>query len=139
MGRAMDYKQLIAEVPPKVIRTEAENEAYLEKLTELTGRWNTLSAAEKDLYDTLKLLIEDFENRAYRIPKAKPIEIIEALMQANGLKQKDLVGVFSIESVVSEVLNGSRNLTVEHIQRLSERFNLSPAVFFPRRRKATVR
>ena len=135
----MDYKQLIAEVPPKVIRTEAENEIYLEKLTELATRWDTLTAAEKDLHDTLKLLIQDFENRTYRIPKADPIEIIEALMEANGLKQKDLVGVFSTESIVSEVLNGSRKLTVEHIQRLSELFKISPGAFFPRRRRTRVR
>jgi HTH-type transcriptional regulator/antitoxin HigA len=137
--QALDYKQLIAEVPPKVIRTEAENEAYLEKLTELATRWDKLTAAEKDLYDTLKLLIQDFENRTYRIAKAKPIEIIEAFMEANGLKQKDLVGVFSTESIVSEVLNGRRKLTVEHIQRLSERFKVSPAAFFRRRRRTRVR
>ncbi len=51
-------------------------------------------------------------------------------MAANGLRQKDLVDVFGTESVVSEVLNGKRELNKEHIRRLSERFKVSPALFF---------
>jgi plasmid maintenance system antidote protein VapI len=56
--------------------------------------------------------------------------VIEELLNANGLKQKDLVGVFPTESVVSDVLAGKRALTVEHIKKLSERFGVSPALFF---------
>jgi HTH-type transcriptional regulator/antitoxin HigA len=127
---ALNYKRLINEVPPKVIRSEQENRFYLDKITEMTRRWKKLSAAEKDLYDTLKVLVADFESRTYRIPAASPIEVVQALMQANGLKQRDLVGIFPTESVVSEVLRGHRPLRVEHIRRLSKRFNVSPAVFF---------
>jgi HTH-type transcriptional regulator/antitoxin HigA len=130
MGAALDYKKLIAQTPPKVIRSKEEARFYLEKLTEMTIRWGTLSSAERDLHETLKLLLDEFEQRTYSIPAATPIEVIGELMEANGLKQKDLVGVFATESVVSEVLNGTRQLRVEHIRRLSERFNVSPAVFF---------
>jgi HTH-type transcriptional regulator/antitoxin HigA len=51
-------------------------------------------------------------------------------MRANGLRQKDLVDVFGTESIASEVLNGKRELNKEQIRRLSERFRVSPAVFF---------
>ena len=130
VAAAPDYKKLIAETPPKVIRSREEARVYLDKLTEMTLRWDSLSSAEHDLYETLKLLLDEFEKRTYIIPAASPIEVIAELMEANGLKQKDLVGVFPTESVVSEVLNGSRPLRVEHIKRLSERFHVSPAVFF---------
>ena len=126
----MDYKRLISEVPPKVIRSKKEHRFYLDALTQLTRRWGKLSPAEKDLYETLKVLIADFESRTYHIPAATPIEVIQALMDANGLKQRDLVGIFPTESVVSEVLSGRRPLRVEHIKRLSKRFDVSPAVFF---------
>ena len=56
-------------------------------------------------------------------------------MDANNLRQKDLVPIFGTESIVSEVLHGKRQLTVEHIEKLSQRFNLSPAVFFAERRR----
>jgi HTH-type transcriptional regulator/antitoxin HigA len=51
-------------------------------------------------------------------------------MEAHGLRQRDLTDVFGTESIVSEILHGKRDLTKEHIRRLSVRFSVSPAVFF---------
>jgi len=51
-------------------------------------------------------------------------------MDQHGLKQKDLVGAFGTPSVVSEVLSGKREMNKEHIRRLSERFHVSPEIFF---------
>jgi HTH-type transcriptional regulator/antitoxin HigA len=129
MTAVMEYKRLIAEVPPKIIHTEEENRHYLGKLEELNDRWGELTPAERELYDTLGVLIEDFERRTYKIRAATPIEAIKELMAANALKQKDLIGVFETASVASEVLKGKRALTTGHIRRLSKRFNVSPAVF----------
>jgi HTH-type transcriptional regulator/antitoxin HigA len=129
MSPVMEYKQLIAEVPPKIIHTEKENRYYLAKLEELNDRWTELSRAERDLYDTLGVLIEDFEKKNYKTRGATPIEVIRELMAANSLKQKDLIGVFETASVASEVLKGKRALTTDHVRRLGKRFNVSPAVF----------
>lgn len=129
MSPVMEYKQLIAEVSPKVIHTEKENRYYLAKLEELNDRWAELTRAERDLYDTLGVLIEDFEKKTYKIRAATPIEAIKELMSANALKQKDLIGVFETASVASEVLKGKRALTAEHIRRLGKRFHISPAIF----------
>ena len=74
MSPVLEYRQLIAEVPPKVIHNERENRFYLGKLEELDGRWSELTKAERDLYDTLAVLIEDFEKREYHIRAASPIE-----------------------------------------------------------------
>lgn len=81
------------------------------------------------MYETLAILIQDFEKKTYKIRTANPIEAIKELMAANALKQKDLIGVFETASVASEVLKGKRALTTGHIRRLSKRFNVSPAVF----------
>jgi len=129
MSPVLEYKQLIAEVPPKVIHSERENRYYLAKLEELNDRWAELTKAERDLFDTLSVLIEDFEKKAYNIRAATPVEALKELMLANNLKQKDLVGVFETASIASEVLKGKRSLTTEHIRRLGRRFNVSPAVF----------
>lgn len=50
------------------------------------------------------------------------------------LRQKDLVPIFGTESIVSEVLHEKRALSVHHIVGLSQRFNVSPAVFFAERK-----
>ena len=124
-----EYRALLKKFPPKVIRTEKENEAYTELLYELDQRGN-LTAAEKELARLLTLLIEDFEVRSYPLPRAKPLDVLQFLMDQHGLLQKDLVDVFSTPSIVSEVLSGKRDLNKDHIKRLSRRFKVSPELFF---------
>src|SRR5580704_11066499 len=121
-----DYGSLLKKVAPKVIRTEQENEAYTEILYELDRRSKSLTAAEKELAELLTLLIENFEESRYRLPRAKPLEALRFLMEQHELKQKDLVKVFGTASIVSEVLSGKRELNKEHIKRLSRRFHVSP-------------
>jgi len=125
-----EYSALLKKFPPKVIRTEEENETYSEILCQLDRRSKSLTRAEKELAELLTLLIEDFEEKHYRLPRAKPVEVLHFLMDQHGLKQKDLVGVFGTPSIVSEVLGGKRDLNKDQIKRLSERFHVSPEVFF---------
>ena len=113
-----------------MIRTGQENEAYIEILHDLDRRSKSLSAAEKEFADLLTLLIEDFEEKHYKLPSAKPAAVIRFLLDQHDLKQKDLVGIFGTPSIVSEVLAGKRDLTKDHITRLSRRFHVSPEVFF---------
>ncbi len=125
-----EYSTLLKKVPPKVIRTEEENAKYTEILYDLDRRSKTLTPAEKELADLLTLLIEDFEEKRYRLPRAGPLEGLRFLMDQHGLKQKDLADVFGTPSIVSEVLSGKRELNKDHIKRLSERFHVSPELFF---------
>src|ERR1700751_2142355 len=124
-----EYAVLLQKIAPKVMRTEQENEAYTEILYELDRRKN-LTAAEKELAELLTLSIENFEETRYRLPRAKPLDVLRFLMEQHQLKQKDLVKVFGTASVVSEVLSGKRELNKEHIRRLSRRFHVSPELFF---------
>ncbi len=125
-----EYRSLLIKFRPKVIRTEKENEEYIQVLYDLDRRDKKLTTAEKELAALLTLLIEDFEEKRYNLPRAKPLEVIEFLMDQHELKQKDLVEEFGTRSIVSEVLNGRRELNKTHIKRLSERFGVSPEVFF---------
>jgi len=78
----------------------------------------------------LTLLIEDFEEKQYALPAAKPAGVLRFLLDQHDLKQKDLVEIFGTPSIVSEILSGKRELTKDHIKRLSRRFHVSPEVFF---------
>jgi HTH-type transcriptional regulator / antitoxin HigA len=93
-----------------VIRTEKENEACTELLYELDRRSKKLTSAEKERAELLTLLIEDFEDRHYQLPGAKPLEVLQFLIDQQGLLQKDLADVLGTPSIVSEVLSG-KNLT----------------------------
>lgn len=125
-----EYSALLKKVPPKVIRTERENDMYTEILFDLDRRSKTLTPAEKEMAELLTLLIRDFEEKRYQLPRAKPLEALRFLIEQHGLRQKDLVDVFGTPSIVSEVLNGKRELNKDHIKRLSLRFHVSPELFF---------
>jgi HTH-type transcriptional regulator/antitoxin HigA len=85
---------------------------------------------QEEAIELLTLLIEQYENEKYPIPDVEPQEVLRFLLDQNGLSQKDLIPEFGAESTISLVLAGKRKLTRDHIARLSERFNVSPAVFF---------
>ena len=121
------YKTLLAEAAPQTIRTEAENDAAIRMIEELEKG----GAAERKLADLLTVLVEAFEEEHYPVSrKVTPREILKELMEANGLKQKDMLDVFVTPSIVSEVLRGKRNLTIHHIKKLSKRFHVSTDLFF---------
>jgi HTH-type transcriptional regulator/antitoxin HigA len=87
---------------------------------------------EKKYAEVLITLIEAYEEEHYSIPDASPEEVLRTLMDANDLRQKDLAPIFGSESIVSEVLHKKRDLNKAHIEKLSKRFDVSPAVFFSR-------
>lgn len=127
---SQEYSALLRKVPPKVIHSEEENEAYTEILLELDRRSEKLTKAEREYSELLTLLIEDYEQKRYPLPKAKPISVIRFLMDQHDLKQKDLADIFGTVSIVSEVLSGKRELNKDQIKRLSTRSHVSPELFF---------
>lgn len=125
------YEKLLRKTLPTVIHDEDQLEEYTQTLEELDEQ-KKLTREERELADLLTLLIEDYESRQYPLPSASPVEVLQELMEARELRQRDLLDVFATESIVSEVLKGKRQMTVQHIQKLSQKFHVSPEVFIPR-------
>jgi len=120
---------------PRLIRSDAELERYTETLFELTALAKP-NAAETDAINLLSLLVETYEAKRFPIEASSPIEVLRFLMEQNGLQQRDLIGDLGSESNVSLILKGKRNLTVQHIQRLSRRFGVPVSVFMESRAEA---
>lgn len=55
--------------------------------------------------------------------------VLLTLMDQYHLKAGDLKDEIGSKSLVSMIISGKRNLTVNHIKSLSKRFSISPAVF----------
>lgn len=123
------YDELIKLFPLKPIKSETDLDKA-EKIAESLIDKGDLTEDEKDYLDVLCLIVEHYESIHHPIPSVGPIDVINHLMKTNKLKQKDMIDVFKTESIVSEVLNGKRGLTIKHIQKLSNKFKVSPAVFF---------
>lgn len=92
----------------------------------------------KPLIEVLSLSIEKWEDQSeYFSEFNKDIEsldndtsLLKVLMSQHHLKGDDLNNEIGSKSLVSMILNGKRKLTTEHIQALSNRFNISPSLFF---------
>jgi len=80
------------------------------------------------LLETVGNLIEEYENDHFIQPNSEPIEVLKYLMQENNLTQKDL-NILGSQGVVSEILNGKRELNVRQIKALAEKFKISPSAF----------
>lgn len=64
----------------------------------------------------------------YPMPSVSGADVLRYLMEEHGLRQADLLEVGS-QDVVSEILNGKRELNLRQIRELATRFHVSPAVF----------
>jgi HTH-type transcriptional regulator/antitoxin HigA len=126
---AVSEKYALEVGAPTPITSDLQHEEYLSVLDKLASQDQPTTEEEK-YAQVLMTLIEVYEEEHHLIPDASPLEVLRALMDANELRQKDLVPIFGSESIVSEVLHKKRDLNKTHIEKLSARFHVSPAVFF---------
>ncbi len=125
-----DYIELLTSFPPRPITSEEELELTQNIIDQLLDQ-GKLSQDEKDYLNVLGALVYEYEQQQEPIPDIYGVELLKSLIEDNGLRQKDLVSIFKTESIVSDILNGKRELTKRHIEELAEFFHVSPAVFFP--------
>jgi HTH-type transcriptional regulator/antitoxin HigA len=126
---AVSEKYALEVGSPTPITSDRQHEDYLSVLDKLANKDNPTREEEK-YAEVLMTLIEAYEEEHHSIPDASPVAVLRTLMDANDLRQKDLVPVFGSESIVSEILHKKRSLNKAHIEKLSKRFHVSPAVFF---------
>jgi len=111
------------------IRNEDDYENAIEQLNGLIDAVGTNEAHPMyDFLDTLGTIIHAYEEKNYPMPPVSGADVLNYLMEEHGLRQTDLPEVGS-QGVVSEILNGKRELNVRQIRELAKRFNVSPAVF----------
>ncbi|GET44361.1 helix-turn-helix domain-containing protein [Microseira wollei] len=124
--------ELLKTFPPRPINSEEELLATQKVIDSLIDR-NELTPDEQDYLNVLGTLVYEYEQKHETIPDIFGVELLQALIDEFDLRQKDLVPIFKTESIVSAVLNGQRQLTVEHIRKLADFFQISPAAFFEMR------
>ncbi len=115
--------------PLLTIRNERGYDAAVKRMNELLDEIGTNEKHPLySLLDTLATLIHAYEEEHYPIPASTGADVLRFLMEEHGLTQSDLPEVGS-QGVVSEILNGKRELNVRQIRALAERFKVSTSVF----------
>ncbi|KTD55171.1 Antitoxin HigA [Legionella sainthelensi] len=114
---------------------EPQNTDDYEKLSSLLD--NLLDVVGEDeshelmgLIDVISHMISVYDDEHYQfLEGGTGIDALKFLMEQHDLNQNDLKNEIGSQGVVSEILNGKRQLNVTQIRKLSKRFKVSPATF----------
>ena len=123
------YVKLLRKALPRPVRTERDNERYLQVAGHLMNLGERMTPEQRELLDLLVVLIERFEAERYSLSAASPVEVLRELMQARGMKLAGLSTLIGSKGVASEILSGERGLSKTNIRRLAEYFRVSPELF----------
>lgn len=131
--------QLLENAAPvfkKIFPSALNNEEEYDRAIEIMDALIAITGGDEEHYLTpfvhaLASLIHDYQEKYPFVENAEPKEILAFLMEQHGIKQTELPEVGS-QGVVSEILNGKRQLNRRQIEALSTRFKVSPSVFFPK-------
>lgn len=115
--------------PLLTIRNEREYDLAVKRLN---GLLDEIGNDERHplygLLDTLGTLVHAYEEKYYPIPARSGSDMLRFFMDEHGLTQTDLAEI-GTQGVVSELLNGKRELNLRQVRSLAKRFHVSPAVF----------
>jgi len=124
------YGRLLARTLPALIGTEREYKRVLAEIESLMDKGDHLSPEEDKLLELLAKLVEDFEEKRYPIPEARPHEVLQELMRQRGLRQRDLIHLLgSSRGTASEVINGKRSISRTQAKALADYFHVPVDVF----------
>ncbi|WP_242057713.1 MULTISPECIES: type II toxin-antitoxin system HigA family antitoxin [Nostoc] len=122
------YSQLLSQHQPRIIKTEEENEKFLETVEALLSR-SDLTPEEDALLELLVKLIEDFEDKHYQLNVSTPRSRLLHLMEARSLEQADLVETLGSNEIVAKVINGELKITKEQAEALGKFFHVDASLF----------
>jgi HTH-type transcriptional regulator / antitoxin HigA len=128
------YLELVEaiDISPKVIETEEEYDRFLMVAENLMHKRLDRMTEETALLMLVVKLIEDYESIHHNLDewgKSTPTEILRHIMAASGTRNVDLIGIIGSSGVVSEVVNGKRNISLAQAKNLGEFFKISPTLF----------
>ena len=123
------YGELLAHTAPVVIRNEKEYDRAIQALDTLLDKGKQITPEEERLLDLLSLLVEQYEEEHYDIQDAAPHEVLQHLMEARDLQQKDLVHLFGSSGRASEAINGVRPISKTQAKALAKFFKVSAELF----------
>lgn len=122
------YIQLITTFPPRPITNDDELIATQNRINFILDS-KPLTQDDRDYLQVLGTLVYDYEEKHEPMPLLKGVKLLKALINEDNIKETDLAPLFGDELIVSEVINGKRELSASQIKKLAEFFHISPAAF----------
>lgn len=87
-----------------------------------------VNSTESDELEVLSVLVKEYENIHFPIPKPKPLEAIKFRLEQNGMTERELSEILGHRSRKSEILSGKRKLSLAMIRKLHQALNIPAEV-----------
>ena len=120
------YGNLLLKYQPRVIKTEAENEAFLAVVEELMAR-SQLMPEEEVLLELLVKLVEDFEAQHYALNLSTLRSRLLHLLEHRGLEVGDLDEILGNQGTA--IAAGKEEIGLEQAIALGQFFQVKPELF----------
>jgi len=124
-----EVRWLYTNLPPVTIQGHRAH-AYYKKVVAFLFEQRKTKDEFRPYLDSVIHFLDEYERKHFPT-KTTPEDVLHFLMEQHQVSQSDLAEDLGGQSVVSNILNGKRRLTREHIEKLSRRFSISPASFYP--------
>lgn len=113
----------------RIIKTDKEYQELLDWVdTQFDLNISADSKTGEDLQVAL-LLIKQYEDIHFPIPKPDPLLAVKQKMEDEGLKNKDLIDWIGSKSYVSALLSGKKPLTLKIAKVLHKKLGIPAEVF----------
>ncbi len=104
----------------KPIKNNKSYEDALDRIYKLMQKDLKVNSKESDELEILSILVKEYENAHYPVPKPKPLDAIKFRLEQLDMSESELSSVLGYRSRKSEILNGKRKLSLAMIRKLNE-------------------
>ncbi len=112
----------------RIIRTEEDYKKALTELERLVDQDPDAESSAGEQLQLLKLLVQDYESKAFPQELPDPIDAIKFYMEQRDLTPRDLIPFMGDRSKVSQILSRKRALTLPMIRALQEGLGIPASV-----------
>ncbi len=97
----------------KPVKTKKQYKEYLNWVDEQFNKKVNPNTPAGDKLQVVLILVKNYEDEHFKVPKPDPIEVIKLKMLEKGLKSKDLIGKIGSKGHVSAILSKRKSLTLQ--------------------------
>lgn len=112
----------------KPIKNNTQYEDSLARAYELMHKTLELGSEDSDELEVISILIKEYENEHFSIPKPHPIEAIKFRQDQLGISDSELSDILGARSRKSEIMSGKRKLSLSMIRKLHEKLKIPAEV-----------
>ena len=125
------FEDLVRLMPPRAIADDVELENTIEMIDRLMAI-PKLTRGQALYMETLTQLVRVYEAEHHAIDTAgiSGLESLKHLLEANAMTGSDLARLLGVHpSMGSKILKGQRQLTADHLRKLTRRFTVEASLF----------